>query len=61
MKIDDENKNDNENEKNLNVYNLKTYIGLKILAEKKNKKNLLRLLIDDRVWFKNNFINAYQL
>ena len=42
MKIDNENKNNNKNKnkKNLNVYNLKTYIALKILAEKKNQKKI---------------------
>ena len=37
MKIDNENENNDENEINLNVYNLKTYIVLKALAKKKNK------------------------
>ena len=38
MKINNENKknDENKNKKNLNIYNLKTYIVLKILAEKKN-------------------------
>ena len=44
MKIDNKNENDNENknEKDLNVYNLKTYIALKVLAKKKNQKKILQ-------------------
>ena len=42
MNIDNENENNNKNKKDLNVYNLKTYIALKILAKKKNQKKIFQ-------------------
>ena len=42
MKIDDENENndENKNEKNLNIYDLKTYIILKVFAKKKSQREV---------------------
>ena len=38
MKIDNKNEDDNKNEnkKDLNIYNLKIYIALKVIAKKKS-------------------------
>ena len=36
MKTDNKNEDDNENKKDLNVYNLKIYVVLEIFAEEKS-------------------------